>query len=524
LKTDEPTAAADERAAPSGGNDAASGSPSSSPSSRKREGGAAPLAEAQAQDATEHERWEHDNGAPSRSPGVGSRVPPQPLGSSLPGRGSADELPQARRSRTLRYLYWGVWFIALPITLSAALVWALSPPSGAELSSGFGAIQGLVRGQPVPVGIVLFTVFEIILWAARHQLPFASHAHAPMRPDLPVQLRGSFERSRALLDEAETILARHEKAIVRDLSAKERERVHDHLQVLKEAMARVPFDEQGFVDALAQADDEVDTHLGRWRKSEVREYLEAILLAIGVAFALRAFVIEAFKIPSGSMIPTLMVGDHIFVNKFSYGPAIPFTHARVWTNMPPHRGDVIVFAFPEQPDQDFIKRVIVVPGDKLEARNGHPIINGWEVPSCDVGPWSYSEFEQSMSRHEGELFVEYLGSETFLTFYDRVNHPYPDEYQGPFYAKPGEVWVMGDNRNNSHDSRMWFRGAGGGVPFENIRGRALFVWLSMSDNGVDASREGAPVMGRPRLPPSASQLEGRFEECLKNRPAVTSPP
>ena len=90
-------------------------------------------------------------------------------------------------------------------------------------------------------------------------------------------------------------------------------------------------------------------HLGRWRKSEVREYIEAILMAVAVAFALRAFVIEAFKIPSGSMIPTLMVGDHIFVNKFSYGPAILYTHSRVRTNMPPKRGDVDGLPVPRAP-------------------------------------------------------------------------------------------------------------------------------------------------------------------------------
>jgi signal peptidase I len=437
---------------------------------------------------------------------------------------SASDLPPAHRSRMLRLLYWVVWFGILPIILASALVWALTPPSGTELSSGFGAVQSLVRAQPVPVGIVLFTIFEIALWTARHQLPFAAHAHSPLRPDLPVRLRESFERARALLDEADTILTRYRKQVVRDLAAKERERLSDQLDALRDAMDRVPFDEHSFLEALAHADGEVDVHLGRWRKSEVREYLEAILMAVAVAFALRAFVIEAFKIPSGSMIPTLMVGDHIFVNKFSYGPAIPYTRSRVWTNMPPHRGDVIVFAFPEHPEQDFIKRVIAVPGDKLEAKNGHPIINGWTVPSCLVGAWSYNDYDSPISRHEGDLYIEYLGSESFLTFYDRASRGFPDEYQGPYYAKDGEIWVMGDNRNNSHDSRMWFGGQGGGVPFENIRGRALFVWLSVSDNGVDWSREGAPVMGRPRLPPSASALEPQFEQCLKNRPSVTSPP
>ena len=461
----------------------------------------------------------HANGVNPADHAVSARDPEGP-------HGSAADLPPAKRSRLLRSFYWTVWFALLPIALASALVWALTPPSGSELSSGLGAIQSLVRAQPVPVGIVLFTLFEIALWAARHQLPFAAHAHAPLRPDLPVRLRGSFERARALLDEADDDprAARHGRR-PRPHREGARAAAKPSSRTLRDAMDRVPFDEDGFLECLAHADGEVDVHLGRGgARARSREYVEAILMAVAVAFALRAFVVEAFKIPSGSMIPTLMVGDHIFVNKFSYGPAIPYTHSRVWTHMPPHRGDVMVFAFPEHPEQDFIKRVIAIPGDKLEARNGHPIINGWEVPSCRVGPWAYPDYDSPVSRHEGDLYVEYLGDESYLTFYDHASHGFPDEYQGPYFAKEGEVWVMGDNRNNSHDSRMWFGGQGGGVPFENIRGRALFVWLSVSDNGLDWSREGVPVMGRPRLPPTASGLEPQFEQCLKSRPAVTNPP
>jgi signal peptidase I len=450
-------------------------------------------------------------------------VPSGPAVEAREHDAARSEMPLPQRSRLLRYAYWTVWFVALPIVLACMFIWALTPPSGAEVGGVLGWLESLVRAQPVPVGIVLFTVFEIVLWGARHQLPLSKHAHPPMRADLPQHLRAPFDRARALLDEAEMILAKYDRAVVRELTAKERDRLRGDLQALRDAMERVPLDGSAFTDALVRVDGEVDVRLGRWRKSEVREYVEAILMAVAVAFALRAFVIEAFKIPSGSMIPTLMVGDHIFVNKFSYGPAIPYTHARVWNGMPPHRGDVMVFAFPEHPEQDFIKRVIALPGDKLEAKNGHPILDGWEVPSCRVGTWTYSDYDSPIARHEGDLFVEYLGDESFLTFYDRAAGAFP-EYQGPFFAKPGEVWVMGDNRNNSHDSRMWFGGQGGGVPFENIRGRALFVWLSVSDSGMDWSREFAPVMGRPRLPPAARGLEPQLDQCLKNRPAVTSPP
>jgi signal peptidase I len=433
------------------------------------------------------------------------------------------ELPQVKPSRLLRWVYRAVWFGIVPIALSWLLLWALSPSGAVDSSGLLGWLQAAVRSQPVPVGIVLLTLFEGIFWWARLHLPLAYHAHPPQRADLPPHVRHSFERARVLLDESEVILARYEKAIVRELTAKERERLRADLDGLHEAMVRVPFDEAGFVEAFGKADAEVDVRLGRWRKSEVREYVEAILMAVAVALALRTFVIEAFKIPSGSMIPTLMVGDHIFVNKFIYGPAIPFTNTRVWTNMPPRRGDVMVFAFPEHPEQDFIKRVIAIGGDKLEARNGHPIINGWEVPSCRLGPWSYSDYDSPIARHEGDLYVEFLGDESFLTFYDHASGFF-QEYQGPYFAKPGEVWVMGDNRNNSHDSRMWFGGQGGGVPFENIKGRALFVWLSVNEGSVDFSRMGAPVMGHPRLPPSAAALGPQLAECMKHRPAVTLPP
>ncbi|MDB4937130.1 MAG: Signal peptidase [Labilithrix sp.] len=431
--------------------------------------------------------------------------------------------------KLLRTAYWALWFVLTPFALACILVWALTPPSGIDHGGALGWIESWVREQPVPVGIVTFTLFEMALWAARHHLPLAYHAHPPLRSDLPKGMRGPFERARALLEEAESILDKHEESIRKELSSKERDKLRVDLDALEDAMEREPFDEEGFVDALVRADGEVDVRLGRWRKSEVREYAESILVAIAVAMALRAFVVEAFKIPSGSMIPTLQVGDHIFVNKFTYGPAIPYTHKRIWSRMPPERGDVIVFAYPEHPDQDFIKRVIATPGDKLEARGGHPIINGWEVPSCYAGSYSYVEGPEN-GRHEGEIFVEFLEDEAFLTLYDRQS-PQTD-YQGPYYVKPGEVWVMGDNRNNSHDSRVWWGGQGGGVPYENIKGRALFVWLSVADT-MDWSRIFAPVMGRPPgkgpfgvLPTTMKNVEPAIDKCLRARPPLerTRPP
>ena len=437
--------------------------------------------------------------------------------------------PHPTPNKFYRTAYWALWFVGAPFALSCFLVWVLTPASGVERSGALGFIEGWVREQPVPFGIITFTLFEMVLWAVRHRLPLSVHAHPPLREDLPKGMRGPFERARVLIEEAETILEQNEATIREDLSVREREELRENLDALEATMTAPEFNEEKFVDALVKADGNIDTRLGRWRKSEVREYAESILVAIAVAMALRAFVVEAFKIPSGSMIPTLQIGDHIFVNKFTYGPAIPYTKKRFWSQMPPERGDVIVFAYPEHPEQDFIKRVIATPGDKLEARGGHPIINGWEVPSCYAGVYSYVESPET-SRHEGDLYVEYLEDEAFLTFYDRTGSQ--SEYHGPFYVKPNEVYVMGDNRNNSHDSRMWWGGAGGGVPFENIKGRALFVWLSVGES-MDPSRIGAPVMGRPpahgpfgHLPPTMKSLEGAIDKCLKERPPLdrTRPP
>ncbi|CAN5676810.1 hypothetical protein BH09MYX1_BH09MYX1_35630 [soil metagenome] len=435
------------------------------------------------------------------------------------------EKPQTTlATRALRVVFWVFWFAILPFVFACLVVWGLTPPSGVEATGAFSSIQGAVREQPVPIGIGLFAIVGMALGAVRRKLPLALYAYPPLRGDIPEKVRGLFERASHLLDEADTILAANEKAIIRELTSKERDKLHKELDALRDSMRTVPFVEDTFNDALVRVDGEVDVRLNPWRKSELREYIESILVAVAVAFLLRTFVVEAFKIPSGSMIPTLMVGDHIFVNKFSYGPAIPYTNKRIWTHMPPERADVIVFAYPEKPEQDFIKRVIELPGDKLEARNGHPILNGWDVPSCLVGSFSYDEPDQIVPHHEGDLYVEYLGDESYLTLYDRIGS-YP-EYQGPYYVKQGEVYVMGDNRNNSHDSRMWFGGQGGGVPFDNMRGRALFVWLSYSTAGVDWSREGNPVMGRPRVPPAFKNLEPALDKCLRERPPIekTTPP
>ena len=249
------------------------------------------------------------------------------------------------------------------------------------------------------------------------------------------------------------------------------------------------------VDDLAShaeiLDGLIDTHLKKERRRlSTRENIEALGIAVLIALILRAFVIEAFKIPSGSMIPTLEVGDHIFVNKFTYGLRIPFTSnppKKIWASTP-KRGEVIVFVYPVNPDQDFIKRVVAIEGDKIRVKN-HTIFltragttKEEEIKRKAVGSLKYCNFSgEESGRTNGRwpwdletktLYEETIDGSTFRTLSADVE-PDGDE---PVFEKtvpPGSVFVMGDHRDNSKDSREW-----GFVDMQNIKGKALFVWFS----------------------------------------------
>jgi signal peptidase I len=176
------------------------------------------------------------------------------------------------------------------------------------------------------------------------------------------------------------------------------------------------------------------------------EYTKAIATALILALFIRAYFIQAFKIPSGSMIPTLLVGDHILVNKFIYGTKLPFSDKRFLVLRKPERGDIIVFKYPEDPGRDFIKRVIAVEGDAIESINKKIYVNGKPV---------------------NEPFTQHTDNSLRQQGMD------PRDNFGPVIVPKGKYFMMGDNRDQSYDSRYW-----GYVDMKEIKGEALILYWS----------------------------------------------
>jgi len=194
-------------------------------------------------------------------------------------------------------------------------------------------------------------------------------------------------------------------------------------------------------------DDEVSN------KSKIRENIEAIIIAVILALFIRTFIIQAFKIPSGSMIPTLLIGDHILVNKFVYNVKIPFVN---WTIIPfkkPQRQDIVVFKYPKDPDKDYIKRVIGIAGDIVEIKEKKVFINGKPIKD------EHAYFTDNNVKNG--------------RFFSRDNY-------GPEKVPENHLFVLGDNRDNSYDSRYW-----GFVNIDAVKGNAFIVYSSWDTSDVN---------------------------------------
>jgi signal peptidase I len=238
------------------------------------------------------------------------------------------------------------------------------------------------------------------------------------------------------------------------------------------------------------ADENADQTRARLREDKLRqpwwlEYTASFFPVILAVFVVRSFIIEPFKIPSGSMVPTLLVGDFILVNKYEYGLRLPITNTKMTEGRPLQRGDVVVFRYPKDESVDYIKRVIGLPGDTVAYEDKKLTINGKPVPETAQPDYFDDErigyakqFTEDLGDRKNNIlnnpqvppFV--VGADDF-PFRDNCNY----NAQGvTCKVPPGNYFMMGDNRDNSADSRYW-----GFVPDKNIVGRAFFIWMNFSN-------------------------------------------
>lgn len=221
------------------------------------------------------------------------------------------------------------------------------------------------------------------------------------------------------------------------------------------------------------------------------DWTAGIFPVLLVVFVLRSFVAEPFKIPSGSMIPTLHVGDLILVNKYHYGIRLPIIHSRITEGQAPQRGDVIVFRYPPQPKLDYIKRVVGIPGDEVRYVQKTLFVNGKPYDKkalpdfTDNMQHTARQFEETLTTGSGSTIKHRILNDddraSYVSDTQIQDHPHKDLCQYDregFVCKvpPGHYFMMGDNRDNSEDSRYW-----GFVPEANIVGKASFIWMNMQD-------------------------------------------
>ncbi len=218
------------------------------------------------------------------------------------------------------------------------------------------------------------------------------------------------------------------------------------------------------------------------------DYSRSLFPVFLFVFILRSFIFEPFRIPSSSMLPTLEIGDFLLVNKSVYGVRLPIINKKIIPISSPQRGDIFVFRYPRDLKQNYIKRVMGLPGDVIEYREKRLFINGEEIAFSSVKPYSFLDAE--MNNHDVKELTAKLDNDTehqVLVNPTRFSRSGPGRWEVP----EGHYFAMGDNRDHSFDSRGW-----GFVPEENIVGKAFFIWFhydSVTDRGFNASRIGESI-------------------------------
>jgi signal peptidase I len=232
------------------------------------------------------------------------------------------------------------------------------------------------------------------------------------------------------------------------------------------------------------AGDDANAREAALKEPTVVEYAKSFFPVILAVLLLRSFLVEPFRIPSGSMMPTLLVGDFILVNKYTYGIRLPVINRKVIGIGEPERGDVVVFRYPKDPGTDYIKRVVGLPGDHVQYRNKVLYINGEQIAQVPAG--TYIGSGSGLSASGASLRLEQLGD----VQHEILIEAHKPNLETDFRVPEGEYFVMGDNRDNSNDSRFW-----GTVPEENLVGRAFLIWMNWdsANGGVSWGRIGEGI-------------------------------
>ncbi len=231
------------------------------------------------------------------------------------------------------------------------------------------------------------------------------------------------------------------------------------------------------------SDNETTAEQGETTEPIIVEYSKAFFPVLLIVLLLRSFLIEPFRIPSGSMLPTLRVGDFILVSKFSYGLRLPVTNTKILSLGEPQRGDVVVFKYPENPRLDYIKRIVGLPGDRITYNNKRLSINDKPVEVEPVGPYN-----RRTARRRPGAFGEYR-EKLQGTTHNILLLPEPAR-DFKIEVPAGHYFVMGDNRDDSRDSRAW-----GYLPEENLVGKAFFIWMhwDFGGDGLNPNRIGERI-------------------------------
>ncbi len=233
-------------------------------------------------------------------------------------------------------------------------------------------------------------------------------------------------------------------------------------------------------------DRSVQKSIEQPREPVIVEYSRTLFPVLLIVLVFRSFLFEPFKIPSGSMIPTLLVGDFIVVNKFSYGVRLPVLNKKIIDTGSPERGDVVVFRYPVDPGVNFIKRAVGLPGDTIVYRDKQLFVNGELVDTSPAGRFESNDVKCSTPAADAILFDEQLGAKN----HRMLQHDRNRSRNGQWVVPANHYFMMGDNRDRSNDSRMW-----GFVPEENLLGRAVGIWMNFDfDKGcADLSRVGDKI-------------------------------